>query len=331
MNDKREIFNLIANDFCIFRGNHESVVDYECRLIYSMVGHMGYSALWDNFDTNDATVSIAHFKARIDDVLEAYQTVFPEIKGKYTDEISDEIYKVFLSAGYIYHSNYRIRPCVQNEIHYDGIALCRGIVPEGELCISGLGTYYKCSVEEDNINDVMTYFLINRPKLSEYYQLLMENVSFSDVPEMKLEYLKTQKPFSNGYWIERPDSDGVTIARSGMNGSYLYYLMNDRDTKRMYQLPDWMTENGEYRTIANSIMSEKGTLPASKFFIDGAIVRLSIGYLYPNEEMNIIKLYSWPVDYLDKSRDFNRIFSCDVFFLIKSLFESIGYQFVEEK
>lgn len=330
MNDKREILELISNDFCIFKGNHESVTDYVCRLVYSMIGHMGYSALWDGFDANVDNVSIAHFKARIDDALEAYQTVFPEIQGMYSDEISDEIYKAFLVSGYIYHSNYRIRPCVQNEIHYDGIALCRGVVPEGDLCVSGLGTYYKSSVEEDSINDVMAYCSINRPKLSEYYQLLMKNASFSDMPEMKLEYLKTQKPFTNGYWIERPDSDGVTIARSGMNGSSLYYLMSDSDTKGMYQLPAWMTESGEYRAIANSIMFEKGTLPVSKYIVDGSIVRLSIGYLYPNEEMSLIKLYSWPADYHDKSGDFNRIFSRDVFFMIKSLFESIGYKFIEE-
>lgn len=331
MNDKREILELISKDFCIFRGNHESIVDYECRLIYSLIGYMGYSALWDESDTDDGTVSIVLFKSKIKEALEAYQAIFPKIEGRFNEEISDDIYETLLSSGCIYHSNYRIRACAENAVHFDGITLCRGRVPEGDLCVSGLGTYYRNVGTNDGIDDVLEYFSINRHTLREYYWLLMKNASFSNVQEMTFEYLRTRMLFTNGYWIEKPDSDGVTIARSGAQGNYLYYLVKGTDIKSMCQLPNWMVESGEYRTIANSIMSERGTLPESKYIVDGSIVRLSIGYLYPNEEMSIVKLYSWPADYIDKSKDYNRVFSYDVFFRIKSLFESIGYKFVEEK
>ena len=331
MNNIKDILNLISNDFGIFRGNHESETDYEWRLIYSMTGQMGYASLWDNLGTEEGDVSITHFKARINDTLEAYQSVFSEINGKYADEISDEIYNIFFSSGYLYHSNYRIRPCIEKEVHYDGIVLCRGVVPKENVCVSGLGTFYKDNEKKDSIENVLTYLSFNRPILSKYYQLLVKNALFSKAPQMKFEYLRTKKPFTSGYWIDEPDSEGITIARSGMNGNYLYYLMNGEKNQNMYQLPAGMTDGGEYRAIANSIISEKRNLPASKYIVDGAIVRLLIEYLYPNEEMNLIKLYSWPGDYIDKSKDFYRVFSCDVFFVIKKIFEYIGYKFVEEK
>lgn len=330
MNDKKEILKLISDDFGIYRGKHESEIDYKCRLVYSMAGYMGYSALWDDSDTDDGTVSINHFKSRIEDSLEAYQALFPELNGRFSSEISDEIYNVFVASGYIYHSNYRIRPCIEKEVNTEGIILCRGRIPEGNMRVSGLGSYYFSNRECESKDDIRDFFSIDVTTLKEYYHLLMKNTSFSDTPEMPFEYLRTQGPFTNGYWIEKPDTDGVTIARSGRKGSYLYYLI-EADSKTMYQLPGWMTENGEYRTISNCILLEKGTLPESRYVVDDGIVHLSIGYLFPNKEMNIIKLYGWPSDYLDKSNDFKRVFSYDVFIKIKDLFESIGYKFAEEK
>ena len=48
------------------------------------------------------------------------------------------------------------------------------------------------------------------------------------------------------------------------------------------------------------------------------------------EELNFIKLYSWPTSCIELPHDFNRIFAKDVFYAVKTALEPIGYQFVKE-
>lgn len=96
------------------------------------------------------------------------------------------------------------------------------------------------------------------------------------------------------------------------------------------QLPVWMTEDHFYRRVSNALLSAKQSLPAATYHEDGAIVMLSLQYLPAAEELNLIKLYSWPTSCIELPHDFNRIFAKDVFYAIKKTLEAIGYQFVKE-
>ena len=56
----------IGEDFHILRGDGEKELDYILRLIYSLLGQMGYASLWD-VEEDDAGkyVSITHYKHRM--------------------------------------------------------------------------------------------------------------------------------------------------------------------------------------------------------------------------------------------------------------------------
>ena len=51
---------------------------------------------------------------------------------------------------------------------------------------------------------------------------------------------------------------------------------------------------------------------------------------YPPEEMNVIRLYSWPNTYINYPHNFNRVMTTNVFYDIRHVLEMLGYQFVEE-
>ena len=116
-----------------------------------------------------------------------------------------------------------------------------------------------------------------------------------------------------------------------MNGNRFYYLYQEKGGQAFVsQLPVWMTEDHFYRRVSNALLSAKQSLPAATYHEDGAIVMLRLQYLPAVEELNLIKLYSWPTSCIELPHDFNRIFAKDVFYAIKKTLEAIGYQFVKE-
>ena len=68
-----------------------------------------------------------------------------------------------------------------------------------------------------------------------------------------------------------------------------------------------------------------------KYHADGEIVRLSLDNMLPEEEMNLIRLYSWPVRYRKFPADFDRIMNADAFEGIMSALSDEGYIFKEEQ
>lgn len=122
-----------------------------------------------------------------------------------------------------------------------------------------------------------------------------------------------------------------SLARTGSFGNWTYYLYKIENERLMgSQLPEWMVTEGNYRTVSNGYLSAKNVLPATIYHIDGKIAQVHINYLFPPAELNLVKLYSWPKSYAGLPHDFNRIFELPVFYAIKNVLESIGYQFKEE-
>ena len=66
------------------------------------------------------------------------------------------------------------------------------------------------------------------------------------------------------------------------------------------------------------------------YHIDGELVTLRIGYLFPPDELNLIKLYSWPLSYIAFPHDFSRMMVREVFEELRVFFEFRGYCFKEE-
>lgn len=146
------------------------------------------------------------------------------------------------------------------------------------------------------------------------------------------QYLRTVPPFNRGYWVDKPDTSGeISIARTGFPGGRIYYLYQTHGTKlQVSQLPGWQTENYNYRSLAVGNLYTRKVLPETVYSVDGELVTLKIGYLYPPAEMNLIKLYSWPLSYSGFPHDFNRTMNRDVFEELRYFFEQLGYSFKEE-
>ena len=61
--------------------------EWMCRVIYSIAGQMGLASLWD-YDEDEDTVSIQHFKERIAEIFAAYEELYPSIKFIFPEKIS---------------------------------------------------------------------------------------------------------------------------------------------------------------------------------------------------------------------------------------------------
>ena len=61
--------------------------EWMCRVIYSIAGQMGLASLWD-YDEDEDTVSIQHFKERIAEIFAAYEELYPSIKFIFPENIT---------------------------------------------------------------------------------------------------------------------------------------------------------------------------------------------------------------------------------------------------
>jgi len=334
MNEYYNLIDKIAEEFYIVKGDMEDSCSYIARVIYSLLGRMGYASLWDIDETEDQEfVSITHFKHRIRNVLKSYCDIYPEIQYMFSDvdqlskEIVDDIY---IQTGVIYHKSKRITPSMENASTVKNITFTRGKKLSEKQYVSGVGTYKKATFANNNFEDVRRMFQLQNGKIYDYWQSVLKNIQWRQLEEIiDLEYLRMNPPLTSGYWVNSPSKNIVSFARTKDGGSCNYYIYKYIDKMMIYQLPAWMVDNYEYRSLSNGCLLAAGKLPKSTYKVDGSIVRLNIGYLYPLAELNFLKLYSWPIRYTDFPNNFTRVLSIDVFFAIKAIFETMGYEFME--
>lgn len=329
MNKYNGLIGAIADEFHISKGKSEQDEEWKARVIYSLLGRMGYASLWD-IQEDLQPASITHFKRRIEKILKSYLEMYPEIRQFYSDDITKlckEIYNIFLSTGNVYHTPDRIIPAAACVSEAQGVSFVRGLPLDQEQYVSGIGSY-SFDVEDANPLQVKEMFQLQENTLAEQWEYLISHAKWQMMAdEIQIEYHRAKPPFTNGYWVGIPDQSGeAALARLGSSETRNYYLYKTEKGRFMgSQLPDWMVGKGNYRTISNAYLSARGTLPDTTYHIDGEIVQIHINYLFPPAELNLVKLYSWPT-----SCDFDRIFVLPVFFAIKDVLESIGYRFKEE-
>ncbi len=133
----------IAEEFNIKRGADEPEIDWKARIVYSFLGQVGYSALYDvQEDLQNA--SIIHLDDRIIETLDHLLLMYPELLGVYIEKdkkLSDEIYDIYFSTGCIYHEPNRIRPSIRSCSNEDDCVFLRGQALEEKVWLSGLGCY----------------------------------------------------------------------------------------------------------------------------------------------------------------------------------------------
>lgn len=334
MNKYNGLIRTIADEFHISKGMSEQEDAWKARVVYSLLGRMGYASLWD-IQEDLQPASIIHFKKRIERIFKSYLVMYPEIHSFYADnpeKLCGEIYHILVNTGNVYHSSDRIVPAAKciSEVH--GVYFMRGMPLDQKQYVSGIGSY-SFDINETSSLRVKEMFQLQENRLTEQWEYLVSQARWQPmVTEAKIEYLRIRPPFKYGYWTDVPDKIGdVSLARTGYSGTWSYYLYKTENGQLIgSQLPEWMVREGNYRTITNGCLAAKNILPETIYHIDGKIVQMHINYLFPPAELNLIKLYSWPISYAELPRDFNRIFELSVFWAIKDVFESIGYQFKGE-
>lgn len=334
MNQYNRLLGRIADEFHVFQGKTETEAAWKSRIIYSLLGRMGYASLWD-IREDLQPVSVVHFKNRMESILESYLEMYPELRLFYPDDISElsnEIYNIFLCTGQVYHTSYRITPAIKTVSEKAGIYFWRGMPLDRKLYISGIGNY---SFSEDELAAIQPadMFQLSHNILVEQWEYLVYHAKWYPLEVgNEIEFLRTKPPYTYNYWIEKPDISGmVSLARIGLHGNKAYFLYKVEAGRILgSQLPQWIVSDNYYRTLSNGCLASVGRLPVSTYHVDGKNVQLRIHYLLPPAELNLIKLYSWPESCVDIPDDFNRIFDYQVFFAIKSILEPIGYTFIEE-
>ena len=328
----------ISDELNIRQGKSEQIELYKSRIIYSVLGHMALASLYDRQEESD-TVSIVHFKHRIQELLAAYQDMFPEIRPYFSQrtddgELSEEICKLYKETGHIYHTAYALAPPLFKSSSVDRMEFIRGASPGEDVFRSGLGAYRTKRDEKENAS-VSEMFGIPSLSLEQRWNDLIQNVyperiQFPD----HIRFLREEPPFTRGYWsTDMPKKlKGFSIAYSQNpvdRTYYLYRLRNGSIEGKM--LPSWQTEGFEYLNLANACLASKHILPAATFAEDGDIVYLDLGYLYPPAEQNFLMLYSWPQKHMGLPNKFRHTLDKRVFFAIKTIFEEYGYTFAEKR
>lgn len=335
MNQYFGLMNTISKEFNIPKGATETEKSWKARVLYSYLGQAAYSSLFDiQEDLNPA--SIIHFKSRISDSLKSMLDMYPELQGVYSSDdetLCDEIYGIFLKTGCIYHEPNRLTSCIRKLSAGKQVMFLRGHAVEVKRFISGLGSYLLSTDESDSVVPLADMFSLQTEPLDQHWERVVARSRFTEAAkELNFEYLRTVPPFNRDYWVDKPDTSGeVSIARTGFPGGRIYYLYRVQGTNlQVSQLPEWQTGNYNYRSLATGNLYTKNVLPETIYKIDGELITLRIGYLFPPAEMNLIKLYSWPTSYNAFPHDFTRIMDRGVFEELRSYFEQLGYGFKEE-
>lgn len=324
------LLSKVSRQYHILRGNRETEYEWKTRLVYSICGMMAYASLWDDIE---GPISILHLKRRIRSILSSYKSLYPELSGTlpYTsEELEEEITNQFLSAGVVYHRPNRIVVSKKREEHFGGVLFQRGIALDNISCVSGIGFYSKQD-GGTNLNNIKTMFGLEKENLQTLWQTTLSTASWELKPsfEFGTEYLRLKPPFSHGYWVNEPDkTDTISILRTGMMGSQLYYLYRYIGAiLEVSPLPQWQVENYSYRALACACLLNYGTLPPIEYFEDGSLVHIRMNYLLPPRELEFLKCYSWPEICTALPYNFRRKLSVEVFAAFKDILSDEGYEF----
>lgn len=337
MNKYRNFLNQIAEDFNIKQGKIESEANFKARVIYSVICRLSYASLWDN--SSSLTISVRHFKDKIDELLKIYLELYPEVK--ISENLSEEIYDLYLRTGNFYHKAHKISASIFSVSKQKNILFMRGITPQQKTFISGAGFYLSnqndCLLNEVHFKNFVEMFGLQSKTLPDFWHEIIYSVDWkeSEIPH-DAEFLRMSPPFNKGYWQKNPIHDGrISLLRSGQFEPKNYYLYKFENKKFFCsQLPEWRVYEDfygkVYRQIACACLSAYKILPPIKFKIEGSIVQTKFEYLPSPAELYLMLLYSWAKSPEILPNNFNRIFDVEIFFAIKSTLEKIGYDFVEE-
>lgn len=340
------IYELLKNISEHIGHNGNYCIERQLQLAYSAAGKMALSALHDIYDKNNLDISIQHFKSRAEEVFNAFlkkQNHCLDINAK---DIAEEIYSIYLKTGYIYHKNNKIRQAQLREEQAHGVCFLRGLNPWEKSKMSGLGMYNEAIIKKnDSIESTAAMFGLQEEPINSLAKRLIKdaiwNECFSNSDD-GIEFM-SMNSFEKGYWISHPDKKAsVSLMRTSIQPHKYFMYRYDNGKRYSCELPEWMTDNGEFLLLCNAILEYNSKLPAIKYSYTKneqftMCVNINLSYLLPPSEMNFMRLYSWPASFIKNKEyvnsgisDFKRIMKAEVFSALKKLIERSGWIFKEE-
>ena len=330
----------ISDELNIRRGTSEGDENFKRRIIYSAISRTTYASLWDKDFDDESCVSVTHVKKKATELLNIYLQLYSE--ARIDIGLPEELYKIFLTSGLIYHKAYRVTPSIYSEAVQGKILFLRGMPPSEKVFVSGAG-FYRCNEKifpsEEKLSDIREMFGLSEKNLETVWQDLIDKSVWHVVEDWQdMEFLRVSPPFNKGYWQDKPERNGkISLARSsGQFEPRSYYSYKFSDGKFLCsQIPQWQTydehfQSSVYRKFSCACLAVLKTLPPTEFKTDGDIVQVKFKYLFPPSELCLMRLYSWP-QFFDKfPNDFKRTFDTKIFFALKPLFEQLGYEFKGE-
>lgn len=305
-------------------------------------------------------VSLVHLRQRIRSILASYKAMYPEIannfpndseqsqqskqskQSEHSEQLENELKELFLSTGVVYHSPYRIAPAMRHEESCSGILFQRGIALDDISQVSGIGFYSVLELAQDSnttptLAGLKSMFGLAHESLQDLWLSLLSTARWTAPPAFtpNTKCLSLTPPFiwenidSIPSRASESDSDTISLLRTGMQGSLLYYLYRHTNSGlEVSSLPQWQVNGSYYRTIACACLAAHGSLPPIEYTTDGTLVYLRLKYLLPPHELAFVNLYSWPTQCaLPYRYNFERKLSTPVFTAIKQVLSDIGYKF----
>ena len=326
MNDYGKLITTISQELNIKKDKTEDELEWIARVVYSSLGRIAQASLYDTVEDGE-DISVIRFKKRIIRTLSSYINIFPELKSIYSlspDKYADNIYDIYFNAGCFYHSTNRLSPAIYRGATYKNIKFIRGGIGES-INVSGLGSYSISDNYNDKIDDLLDMYKIEEKNLMETYNDLLTIKGWEILDKnLYIEYLRTNGPFTEGYWINKYEKNNdISLLRVNSGRFYYYFYRNEENQLLVSPVSEWINEGLNYLTYANSIIYKKGNLPFVSAGIKDYIVNISLKYLLPTNILNFLLLYSWPKDF-EKLDGFNRVIQKDIYSVFKNILNYMG-------
>lgn len=139
MNKYDQLLSLIAEEYGLERGDCESEESFKARIVYGAIARQSYASLWDRSDDDARSISIVHFKGRIDELARIYLELYSE--AKQPSDLPIRIYNLYSRTGLICRRSRRMRASMFCAAELDGLWFVRGAPPSLKVRMSGAGFF----------------------------------------------------------------------------------------------------------------------------------------------------------------------------------------------
>lgn len=325
-----ELLNAMAIDMGISPYDGESIISFSYRVIYSALGRWCLEVARANEGTSKRGQSVL-----LNDLLEKYLLLFPEINGMLVSEdqippSSSFIRRIYEETGYLitdqnnrnHLADYQRGICINSKNLIFGLS--ENVSFEGLGVFSEEATAYTVNWQEVILRDSLSY--------DEYVSSAFD-ISLFTPRDINTDSLQYFNPMTNlapsSSWASTINTDR-TVARDLANGAYYRVLRYKEEMLYYDDVPnagvDRLTDF-EYRRLYFALKKQSGfPLKAHVQSLDKHYIKVTLDGHLPNREYYLILLYSWPCQMYWNKREF--IMKKDYLEFTREILENLGIEII---